>query len=173
MRANDAAGNLSGYSNIASASTLAAADTIAPTVSAFSTTPAGPTYTTAQTVTLNATASDNIGVARVDFYDGTALLASDTSAPYSFAWAITGANNGAHSLTARAVDAAGNVGTSSALSRTVNIGAAGDTTPPTVSAFSTTPAGPPYTTAQTIALTIMVAGTTPEDERDLGAEGGG
>lgn len=132
------------------------ADTTAPTAS-LSTTPAGATYTTAQTVALNATASDNIGVTRVDFYDGTTLLGSDTTSPYSYAWAITSANNGAHNLTAKAVDAAGNVGTSGALSRTVNIPAAGDTTPPTVSALTTTPAGPTYTTAQTVTFSVTAS----------------
>lgn len=124
VRATDAAGNLSGYSNIASATTQAGTDTTPPTVSALTTSPAGPTYTTAQTVTLSVTATDNVGVARVDFLDGTTVLGSDTTSPYSYAWAITSANNGTHSLTVRAVDAAGNVATTTTVSRTVSIAAA-------------------------------------------------
>ena len=48
-------------------------DTTAPTVSI--TNPAsGTTYTSAQTVTLNASASDNVGVTQVRFYDGSTWM---------------------------------------------------------------------------------------------------
>jgi hypothetical protein len=71
----------------------------------------------------------------VEFYDGTALLGTDATSSYSYSWAITSANNGAHSLTAKAYDAAGNSKTSSAASVTVSIasGGASDTAAPTVS----------------------------------------
>ncbi len=95
-------------------------DTTPPTVS-LSASPAGPTYTTAQTVTLTATASDNVGVTKVEFYDGASLVSTDTSTPYTYAWAITSANNGTHNWTAKAYDARNNVGTSSVLTLTVNI----------------------------------------------------
>src|SRR5207247_8659714 len=95
----------------------------------------GSSYTTAQTVTINASASDNVGVTKVEFYDGATLKATATTAPYSYAWAITSANNGTHSWTAKAYDAAGNVANSAAASFTVNI-AASDTTAPTVSLTS-------------------------------------
>jgi endoglucanase len=93
-------------------------DTTPPTValSASST-----NVTTAGTITLNATATDNVGVSRVEFSDGTTLFNTDTSAPYSTSVALTSANNGSHSYTARAVDAAGNARTSTAVSVTVNI----------------------------------------------------
>ena len=44
----------------------------------------------------------------VRFYDGTTLKYTDTTSPYSYAWSITSANNGSHSWTAKAYDAAGN-----------------------------------------------------------------
>ena len=104
-------GNESAYSNEVSKAAQPTADTTAPTVSL--TAPAnGATYTTAQSVTISATAADAVGVTRVEFYDGATLLGTDTTAPYSFGWAITSANNGSHSLTARAYDAAANVRTS-------------------------------------------------------------
>ncbi len=85
------------------------------------------------TVTLSASATDNVGVAGVQFLlDGANLGTEDTAAPYSIAWDTTTATNGAHVLTARARDAAGNTTTSAAVSVTVNNGVA-DTTPPTVS----------------------------------------
>ncbi len=81
-------------------------------------------------MTISANASDNVGVTRVEFYDGASLVVTDTSSPYSYAWGITSAANGTHNWTAKAYDAAGNVGISITLALTVNIGTA-DTTPPT------------------------------------------
>jgi len=91
----------------------------------------GTAVTTAQTLTVAATAQDNIGVSKVEFYDGAVLEATDTVAPYSFAWAVTDASNGTHIITAKAYDAAGNVTSSTAVSVSVNI----QTTPvpPTIS----------------------------------------
>jgi hypothetical protein len=59
-------------------------------------------------VTLSALASDNIGVARVEFYDGAKLIGSDTSAPYSLTWNLRKVAKGPHTLTVKAFDAAGN-----------------------------------------------------------------
>ena len=42
------------------------------------------------TVTVSATASDNLAVARVELYDGTTLIAAPTSPPYSAAWNTNG-----------------------------------------------------------------------------------
>jgi len=93
-------------------------DTTLPVVALASSTAA---VTTAGTITLTATATDNIGVTRVDFFDGTTLLGTDTAAPYTQAVALTSANNGTHTYTARASDAATNVGVSAAVTVTVNI----------------------------------------------------
>lgn len=76
-------------------------------------------------VTLAAIASDDIGVARVDFLLDGALLGSDATAPYSHAWDSSGTSNGAHVLSARAVDLAGNTGTSSPVNVTVTGGTSG------------------------------------------------
>ena len=93
-------------------------DATAPTVAVSSSTTS---VTAAATITLSATAADNVGVARVEFFDGSTLLSTDTSAPYTAQVSLTSANNGAHVYTARAVDAAGNATTSSAVSVAVNI----------------------------------------------------
>ncbi len=80
-------------------------------------------------VALAASASDNVGVTRVDFYlDGT-LLGSDTTAPYTYTWNSTSSVNGPHTLLARAYDLWGNVGTSPS----VSVALTNDQTPPTVS----------------------------------------
>jgi uncharacterized protein YxeA len=126
-------------------------DTTPPTVSLAS---SATSVTTAQTITLTATASDDVGVARVEFYDGTTLLVSDTASPYSTTVALTSANNGTKSYTARAFDAAGNSANSAAVPVTVNIPTGGDTTPPTVSLASNVTS---VTTAQTITLTATAS----------------
>jgi hypothetical protein len=76
--------------------------------------------TVSGTVTVSATASDDVAVAGVQFLlDGVALGAEDTTSPYSVSWNTTTATAGSHTLTARARDAAGNQTTSSAVSVTV------------------------------------------------------
>src|SRR5205807_8921718 len=129
------AGNASGTLNISMAGNIypvtfsgigvAPADTTPPTVSM--TAPAAGA-TVAGTVTVSASATDNVGVVGVQFkLDGANLGAEVTVAPYSVSWNTTTATAGAHTLTAVARDAAGNATTSPAVSVT------NDTTPPTVS----------------------------------------
>lgn len=74
------------------------------------------------TASLSANASDNVGVARVEFYAGSALLGTATAAPYSIAWNTTSVANGTYALTTKAYDAANNIGTSGTVSVTVNNG---------------------------------------------------
>jgi hypothetical protein len=77
--------------------------------------------TVSGTITLAASVSDNVGVARVQFLvDDAPLAAEDTVAPYSVAWTTTSAANGPHTVSARAWDIAGNVATSSPVSVTVS-----------------------------------------------------
>lgn len=77
------------------------------------------------TVNVAATANDNVGVDRVEFLLDGALLGSDATAPYAYAWNSATATNGSHVLTARAVDLAGNTGTSPQVGVTVSGGAGG------------------------------------------------
>src|SRR5262249_59399429 len=80
-RAYDAAGNSAASSAVSLTVNIVTADTQPPTV-AISSPASGSTYTSAQTVTLTATASDNVGVTRVEFYDDTILTHTSTPAPY-------------------------------------------------------------------------------------------
>jgi hypothetical protein len=65
------------------------------------------------TVSMTATASDNVGVARVEFkVDGT-LKCSDTTSPYGCSWDTAGSTSGSHTASASAFDAAGNTATDS------------------------------------------------------------
>ena len=92
-------------------------DTQAPTVSI--TAPLNGA-TVSGTVSVTATASDNVGVTKVEFYLDGVLQSTDTTSPYSWSWDTTSATNASHTLTAKAYDAALNVGTSTAVSVTVN-----------------------------------------------------
>jgi hypothetical protein len=72
-------------------------------------------------VAVTADASDNVGVAGVQFLlDGANLGAEDAVAPYSVSWGTVGVSNGLHTLSARARDVAGNNTTSAAVTVTVN-----------------------------------------------------
>ncbi|MBI3729274.1 MAG: CehA/McbA family metallohydrolase [Burkholderiales bacterium] len=88
---------------------------------------------TSGTITLSANATDNVGVSKVEFYVDNALKGTATSTPYSMTLNSTSLTNASHSLVAKAYDAANNVGTSSAVSFTIN-NPVSDTTAPTVSA---------------------------------------
>ncbi len=91
---------------------VAAGDNIAPTVSI--TNPANNSIVPRKaTVTITATASDNVGVTRVEFLVNGALQCTDTSAPYSCNWRVPGAANKTYQLQARAFDQAGNSGAAS------------------------------------------------------------
>ena len=92
-------------------------DTQAPTVSI--TAPTGGS-TVSGTVNVNANATDNIGVTKVEFLVDGSLKNTDTASLYSFSWDTTTVSNGSHILSAKAYDAANNVGTSTAVSVTVN-----------------------------------------------------
>jgi beta-lactamase superfamily II metal-dependent hydrolase len=72
------------------------------------------------TTTVTASASDNVGVTRVEFFLDGALQATDTTSPYSWSWNTATSTNAAHSLTSKAFDAANNNATSAAVSVTVN-----------------------------------------------------
>ncbi len=107
--------------------TLPPADTTAPTASISS--PASGATVSGQ-ISINASASDNVGVTKVELYRNGALYATSTAAPYSFFWDTNASANGSYSLSTKAYDAAGNVGTSSTVTVTVSNTAA-DTTAPT------------------------------------------
>src|SRR5712672_3220203 len=111
VAAFDAAGNLSAQSSPASATTPAASDTTPPTVGITSPANGAPLK---GTVTVTASASDNVGVVGVQFLldNGVNGSADVTAAPYSVSWNTATASDGSHTLTAVARDAAGNTRTS-------------------------------------------------------------
>jgi flagellar hook assembly protein FlgD len=76
-------------------------------------------------VSVTATATDNVGVTRVEFWLDGALQSTDTTSPYAWSWTTTGSVNGAHTLQSKAFDAAGNGGDSSIVNVTVSNGGGG------------------------------------------------
>jgi glucose/arabinose dehydrogenase/chitodextrinase len=100
--------------------TAATSDPTAPTVSITS--PAeGAVVSGNRTITADAT--DDIGVAGVQFYvDGTAQGPEDTAAPYAAQWDTRQFANGAHRLTARARDTDGKTTLSSVVNVTATNG---------------------------------------------------
>jgi Domain of unknown function (DUF4082)/Bacterial Ig-like domain/Bacterial Ig domain len=148
----DAAGNAAvagGYTF-----TTTVPDSTLPTVSF--TAPANGATVSGTTVTVSASASDNVGVAGVRFrLDGVDLGAEDTTSPYAISWNTTTATNASHSLTAVARDAAGNTA-SAAVTVTVDNTVA-DTTRPTVVAISPAPNATGVSTAATVRATFSEA----------------
>ena len=121
-------------------------DTQPPTVAI--TAPTGGS-TVSGVITLTASATDNVGVARVDFYVNTTLVGSASSAPYQVTWDSRTRANGNVALSAKAFDAAGNYRTSANVFVTIANGPA-----PTVSSLS-----PNSATAGGPAFTLTVNGT--------------
>ena len=84
-------------------------------------------------ITVSVSATDNVGVSKVELYVDDTLTGTRTSSPYTFTLDTTALTNAAHQLTATAYDAGGNVDTSGAVTVTVlnNTPPGLDTTPPT------------------------------------------
>ncbi len=102
VRAYDAAGNMG------SAAASVTIDNTPPAVAISS--PADGSSIRGTTI-VEATATDAVAVARVDFFVDGALLATSTSAPFTATWEPV-RRTGLHTLTSVATDVAGNVATS-------------------------------------------------------------
>src|SRR5258708_5707746 len=159
--ARDAAGNRTTSAPVTvTVSNAPPPDTTPPAVSITS--PANGA-TVSATVTVTASASDNVGVVGVQFsIDGADFGAEDTSAPYSISWNTGTASNGSHTIAAVARDAAGNRTTSAPVTVTVSNAPPPDTTPPAVSI--TSPAN-----AATGSATVTVTASASDNVRVGGA----
>ncbi len=142
-KAFNAAGNVSQSSNVV---VSIVNDTIAPTVSI---TAPGNSSTVGGTVAITASASDSVGVSKVEFYSNGTLLFAGNVAPYTYSWNTKTLANGSYILTAKAYDNAGNIGQSSNTSVTVF----NDSTAPTVTLFTI----PATASSTTVAVTAFTA----------------
>ncbi len=146
-KAYDDAGNV-GVSPIVSF-TVATPDTTPPTTSVTSPT-AGATVS--GTIAVAASASDNVGVTKVEFSVDGVLKSTATTSPYTYSLDTLTLSNGTHTLQSKAYDAANNSASSSAVSVTV---ANADTTPPTTSVTAPT--------ANTLIATSTTVSTSASD----------
>ena len=105
------------------------------------------------TVSLTADASDDIGVAGVQFKldDSTLVAAEDTTAPYTASWNTTAVSDGTHTLVVVARDWAGNYATSTPVTVTV------DNTNPTLSISAPSASG---TKSGSVTYTLTYGGAT-------------
>jgi hypothetical protein len=117
VKAYDPSGNV----GTARTSVTVVADTAVPTVNFIN--PANGATLSGYTE-ISAGVQDNGIVDRVEFYSDGKLLTTDLYAPYDVGWNTTDWANGSHTLSVRAYDRAGNVGTSAI---TVNVN---NVTPP-------------------------------------------
>ena len=118
-----------------------------PTVSLSAPT-AGQTFTLPEEIPLSAEAADPDGtISKVEFYQGSTLIGTATSAPYAVTW--NDAATGTYKLTAKATDNQGGVTTSAARSITVK------TAPPTIS-LTSPPDGQSVAVGSSVELTVDV-----------------
>src|SRR5579885_1828538 len=96
-------GRVAAYRAVAAAAGAAPPPDTTPPSAAISSPANGATV--AGTITVDVTASDNVGVAQVALYLDGSPIGTDTTAPYSFAWDTTASAAGAHTLQAIAYDA--------------------------------------------------------------------
>ena len=120
-KAYDAANN---STTSAVLSVAVGADTMPPTVSLVAN-PA--TVLVPGTTTLQATASDNIGVTKVEFFRGATLLETVNAPPFQTAVALTAADLGTVAFTAKAYDAQNNSATSAVVNVLATTPSLGDT----------------------------------------------
>ena len=99
-------------------------DNTPPVVSFLAPTPGG---TVSGTVSVQAVATDNVAVGSVSLSVDGAVIGTDSTAPYTFSWNSLTCGNGAHTLSANAVDAAGN-----STNASISVNLINDQTPPTV-----------------------------------------
>jgi chitodextrinase len=125
IRARDAAENISPASALVSISTPV--DTTPPVVSITAPTSGS---VLAGTISLAASASDDVGLARVEFLVNGAIVNTTTTAPFGFDWDSKTVADGQVAITARAVDTSNNATVSAPVNLTV------DNTPPDTSISS-------------------------------------
>ncbi len=142
-------GRVNAYKAVAAAKGVAT-DTTPPKVSISSPLSGA---TVLGTVSVLGTASDNVAVTKVELYVDGGLYASGTATAFAFAWISTAAANGSHTLTAKAYDAAGNVGSASVAVTVKN----SDTTPPTAKISS------PLAGATVSGTAVAVSGTAADN----------
>ncbi|MBJ6749840.1 Ig-like domain-containing protein [Geomonas anaerohicana] len=141
VTAYNASGAESVYSNVVQVKEM-----VPPVVGIIS--PA-PNVTVTGSVAVNVSAVDNVGVTNAELYVNGKLLAGGNSAPYVFNWPTASLAPGQYTLTAKAYDAAGNVGTAEQV-----VFVSGDAAAPTVTITA------PSSNKQVSGIVTVTAGAT-------------
>ena len=118
---------------VAATETVTAPDLTAPYVSIISPEDGA---TISDSTTVNVSATDDVGVERLEIYVNGVLIATDTTAPYGFYWDTTNYSEGYYELSALAYDYSQNEGQSNVITVYVTNTTPEDTTPPHVSITS-------------------------------------
>jgi hypothetical protein len=121
-------GRVNAYKAVLAAQSMPASDTTAP--SDAITSPSSGTSVSGS-VQVQGTATDNVGVTNLQFLVDGQLISSAPASPFSFAWNTLSVVNGSHTLSVKASDAAGNVGSVS-VTVSVNNPVVKDTTAPSI-----------------------------------------
>lgn len=149
-----------GYGRVDAAAAVAAAKAVTgtPDMTAPSATITAPTGgTVSGTVSVTVSASDDTGVTGVDLLVNGSVVATDDAAPWAFSWDSTSVSDGNVDLVARARDAAGNRGSSSAVRVLVdNVPDPVDSTAPVITSIS--PAD-----GATVSRTVSVSATATDE----------
>ena len=132
-RAHDAAG----HATLSAAVAVTVRNDVTPPTASITAPADGATVGGSVAVTVSA--NDDVRVTRVDLLVDGAAVGSDAAAPFQILWDSTAAADGAHTLTARAVDAAGNEGSSAPVGVTVDNSCTGDSQAPTVALTAPAP----------------------------------
>lgn len=121
-RASDASGAVVSSAPVdvlvANSTSPASGDTLPPSVAITSPVDGGAVERKTR-IQITASATDDVSVARVEFYVGTRLQCTVTAAPYSCQWQVPGASGKSYSLQAKAYDAQGNASRSSTVRVTI------------------------------------------------------
>lgn len=125
-------GRVNAYRAVAAASSYFNVDTTAPSVTIGSPQNGA---TLSGTVSITATATDNVGVSKMEVLIDGVVVGQSASASVSYSWNSLSYTNATHTIQVRAYDAANNIGSSSA-SVTVQNNVVADTTAPTVAITS-------------------------------------
>ncbi len=128
-------GRVDAAAAVALAAESSAEDNEAPSVAIAS---PGADSTVSGLVDVTASATDNLGVSRVELYVANQLVDTVTTAPYAFTWDSTQVADGPATLLAYAYDEAGNRGESEGITIQVANDTGPDTVPPQVSISSPT-----------------------------------
>jgi thermitase len=132
-KAYDAAGNTAQSGSITLSLARPQTDTTPPVVSISS--PSDGSVITGGAITVSVSATDNVGVTKVELYVNGSLHSTDTSSPYSFLWDSSQRPDGTYQFYAKAYDAAGNTAQSGSISLNLTRPQT-DITPPVVSISS-------------------------------------